>query len=335
MSSPLPKQIQEQIKQTEEVVAKLNAGEVSPDSLQRDVVDLDLPTVHPKPMPQQADQVQEQPPQTAEAPQEPKPEPKAPEKESDWEQRYKTLQGMFRAEREQSDKRINELSDKLNAFMDAAEEEKITRSQSTFNVSEQEIEDYGEDFLDMVSRQAVHAVSDSPVFNKILARLDKLEGNVTQVNTNLKTSARDRLFATLDKEVPDWRKLNVDEGFLTWLSEVDQYAGELRSDMLTEAYEANDAARVAKFFNGYKQERNITDTQAGTEQVAKMDMGDMVSAEPSATGMAYNPSKRAPRKFTQAEIASFYDPRRKKGDPAAEKALEAEIFQAMNQGLVI
>lgn len=65
--------------------------------------------------------------------------------------------------------------------------------------------------------------------------------------------ARSYYFYELSQLVPDYEKLNVDEGFLRWLDQPDLASGEKRQDVLTSAYTAFDVRKTAEIFNKYKE----------------------------------------------------------------------------------
>jgi hypothetical protein len=75
-----------------------------------------------------------------------------------------------------------------------------------------------------------------------------------QVAQQAVETSRQRCMNALDAdpELRDkWRKLNQDQGFLSWLGEIYELAGVPRMQLLRQAYDVGDQWRVANFFRGF------------------------------------------------------------------------------------
>ena len=90
----------------------------------------------------------------------------------------------------------------------------------------------------------------------------ELGGQLNSIQQQLQQQAvetsRQRCMNALDAdpELRDkWRKLNQDQGFLSWLGEIYALAGVPRQQLLTQAYDLGDADRVRNFFRGYLAEK--------------------------------------------------------------------------------
>ncbi|MCJ5690414.1 hypothetical protein LPJ08_29080, partial [Klebsiella pneumoniae] len=93
-------------------------------------------------------------------------------------------------------------------------------------LTDSERKEYGEEFIDVVSRVALHAVQ--PRLEELGRRLAGLEGRVVNamqqvqsVATVTEEVAFERYYQTLDREVPAWRSINHEQRFLDWLEERD------------------------------------------------------------------------------------------------------------------
>ena len=75
----------------------------------------------------------------------------------------------------------------------------------------------------------------------------------TNASAQGRTEARSNYYYELRQLVPDYEKLNVDEGFLRWLDQPDLASGEKRQDILISAYTAFDFRKTADIFNRYKE----------------------------------------------------------------------------------
>jgi hypothetical protein len=150
----------------------------------------------------------------------------------------------------------------------------------------------------------------------------------------------------LDAQLPNWRAINTDPGFLQWLRLPDLYSGGVRSNLLTQAFQAASAPRVLAFFKGYLAEAQATGqlpaqqttaaTPAPTRQAA-VSLDTLVSpgrAQP-APGSDGQPPE-API-FTHRQIREFYTNEgraRYVGRQADRDADEKLIFEAQKAGRV-
>jgi hypothetical protein len=105
-----------------------------------------------------------------------------------------------------------------------------------------EVEDYGEDFLNVVGKKARATVG---------ADVARLEQGMNEVRHALHRERRNQMLATMDTQLPAWRSQNVDAEFLRWLEERDPFSGVAKSHLLKNAWENNDTDRVLSIFNGY------------------------------------------------------------------------------------
>jgi hypothetical protein len=58
----------------------------------------------------------------------------------------------------------------------------------------------------------------------------------------------------LDRSVPGWQTTYADQRFAAWLSAPDDYSGAARSQLLRDAVNKGDGARVAAIYRGFQQE---------------------------------------------------------------------------------
>lgn len=70
----------------------------------------------------------------------------------------------------------------------------------------------------------------------------------------------DVFLTKLSNVVPDYADLNVSNGFLKYMKEVDDYSGMPREYLFRKAEESLDVGRIASFFNDYKK-KNISNTE--------------------------------------------------------------------------
>lgn len=262
------------------------------------------------------------------------PAPVAPE--PDFKQMYGVLKGKY-------DKEIPELRVRLTDEIEKRRQTEILLEQATERLrtapvakppkagelpapagfSEEEMREYGPEFFNVVARRA------QEVIDAQLGPLrQELETTRAQLGQGARVEAersRANVLLALDTEVPNWAAMNTDPGFLAWLGSPDVFSGKMKRELLTQAFEANDAARVVRFFKAFQEDSARQSAPAARQ--AAVDPGTLVA--PGVTRSAGAPAA-APggddRVYTQQEIADFYTAVRMKKVPPAEKERMERIF---------
>lgn len=248
----------------------------------------------------------------------PEPKPDDSKDDNSYEHRFKVLQGKYNSEVPRLSSENKELKATLKSLQDQLDELKAAKSVEPL-VKPEEIEEYGEGLIDVARRIAQEELAKKDAaIKKLEAKLDALEGVTT------KTVEKD-FFSLLTAKVSDWEKVNADKSFHKWLDEADELTGVRRQDLLSQAEQARDADRVAKFFTAFKKtsNRQVADsTQALETQVA-----------PSNTKASPTPPSK--KQWTRSEIAEFY--RRVRSGQVSDKdvvAIEADIHAATIEGRI-
>ena len=275
-----------------------------------------------------------------------------PEDEQTWEQRFKSQQGRFdqmlRANQVLSE-RIAEMQASIQAMhargLEAPQppQPAAERERQRY-VKDEEVEEYGEEFMDVVARRAMETYA--PEVDEIAERVKRLESRVDGVGQVVETTVKRGLVETLTDAVPNWREINNSPAFKAWVQIPDPYSGRLRYDMIKEAYAGHETSRVIAFFKGFLSEAAglPTTSQARTPSAPPPANGSG-SGKPSleqfaAPGRARSaPQNLPPEKFvyTQAWIAKFYADKlagkyRGRDDDVA--AVEQDIFAAQHEGRI-
>lgn len=210
---------------------------------------------------------------------------------------------------------IRELKDQL-----ATAQAKLTEAQNVpakpvdSGVKPEEVEQYGNDFIDMVTRVARSAATVDP---NLVQKVDAVEQRQLKVT-------RQQFFDSLGRDAPQWESLNTDEGFLSYLDTLDPYTGRQRKEIFDDAYEKLDAWRVANFFNSYAESQQSKSVNSPTPSLA-----DQVV--PSGNRSSSPPAGK--RVWNNQQIARFYDEVRR-GVHTQEEAdlIEKDIFAARSEG---
>lgn len=262
------------------------------------------------------------------------PEPAAQEEEPDlqappdepvgshdeWEHRYKVLSGKYNSEVPRLAADNRELRSALKKMESEIESlKKSPPSKRDSLLKPEEIEEYGEGFIDVVRRAAREEIAAKD------AEIDDLKQRIESLSSMTTKTVEIDFYEDLGRMVPEWVAINDDKNFHRWLDGVDELTGRPRQMLLSEAEADRDAKRVANFFNAFKKANK---TWAAT---ANASLESQVVPEPSVKPSS-PPAKRI---WTRAEINNFYaDYRRGAIEDKRAVALEADIQAALIEGRV-
>jgi hypothetical protein len=255
-----------------------------------------------------------------------------------WEKKYLTLKGMYDAEVPRLHADLREMKAQMQQLMAdkaAAEAKAASRADEpqVSLITEQDKEAFGPDLIDLINRAVK---TETKTFEKreaqLLSQIEQLKGQLGNVSERQVVSDKDRFLMGLSQQVPDWEALNVDQGFLNWLQQVDPVYGIPRQMALTNAYEALDVGRVATIFNAYRQlvvPQTKPTNKPNPELQRQVAPTRSRSSTPPATDMQNQ------RIFSQQEIERFYnDWRRGYYEDEEAVRMEKEINAAVAQGRV-
>lgn len=249
-------------------------------------------------------------------------EPPEPTKEEPWEQRYRVIEGKYRAEVPRLASENKELKTQIQNLYQEIESLKSQAVQAAHAslITDADKEKYGDDLLDVIKRATQQATAGK---DAEIAELKKTMQNFAEKNAqNTEVS----FYQQLNDLAPEWVDINSDENFLRWLDEYDDLSGMTRQDLLTNAEQNRDAKQVAKFFNKFKAEAQARSNHRHTPAAAQHQVPDgnkRVSAPPGK------------RYFTRQEISQFYYDCRAGKIPAKQQVeMEAEIHSASLEGRI-
>jgi hypothetical protein len=319
----LPKAVQQQIDDADRLVAEINGDKTGEGE---------------NPNPETGEGTQPQEPATTVV--EPAPAPVSQEPvnqipEEKWENKYHTLKGMYDAEVPRLHSQVKELNSQVQTLMAemAVTKASVPQENKTPSlITEQDKEAFGPDLIDLIERATEAKVS---TFREreaqLLGELKELKGKIGDVTERQVVSDKDRFLSGLGQQVPDWEALNVNQGFLTWLQEIDPVYGIPKQVALNNAYENLDVARVAAIFNAYK---SVVAPAQPAKQKANQELQRQVA--PTRSRATTEPADASnTRIWTEAEISSFYsDYRRGLVDADDAVRIEKEIHAAASEGRV-
>lgn len=259
-----------------------------------------------------------------------------------WEQRYKTLQGMFKAQLNRS---VEAETAELRAQL-AALTEKIEHAPKPAQepeapvkalVSKDDVENYGTDMTDFVRRVALEVVQRHVVphidkrLQAVTAQLGDTQSRLGTVTEKVALTDQQVFNQKLTEAVPNWQSIDTDVDFIGWLDQLDPFAGVPRKVLFASAVQAFDATRVATFFRTWADANKPAAAPAAEPRRAELER--QVTPGRSAAVAPTTPTTK--RTWTQRDIAAFYDAVRRgeyrgRDDEAAR--IENDIFAAQADG---
>lgn len=266
------------------------------------------------------------------------------DEEQTMEQRYRTLQGMYnadtgrlRSENQQLRSRLSQVEQLLSSLSQTPP--KAADAPATKYVTDQDVEEYGDsiDLMRRVSRE--ETLSYEREISSLKDTIRNLQANVIprveQVAHTQMQSTEQQFWSELGRLVPDWREVNADASFHSWLLEVDPLAGVPRQTFLDNAQRSYDAGRVAQFFNAWKGGAGSRVAQPNTH-ASDSQLEKQVSPG-RGRGGGSAPSGGQPKTYSVQDIEKFYaDVRRGqfKGKDEERARIERDIFAAQREGRI-
>ena len=265
-----------------------------------------------------------------------------------WEQRYKTLQGMWKKDvpqlQSENQRLQGEIADLRRRFQDleaqqAAPKEPPKEVKAEKFLTDEDLEEFGPEFLNAAKRAAREELS--PTISQLEAENQRLKAQLGDVGSTIQQSERQNVFSQMDAQVEGWRELNQAPEFLNWLQQPDVYSGQTKQSMLTAAFEDGDVPRMKAFFEGFRKETQVVDTEEGVPatRTPEVNVDKLVSpGSPRSTGTprAQDGSQKI---WTNDEIARFYnDVRAGKYKSEAKRKeklqIETAIIKAGREGRI-
>jgi hypothetical protein len=315
----LPRQVEAQLRELEALEKQLAEGQnpapADPDS---------------KP----AEPPQDQQTQQAEPkPVEPTPTPTEPVvAEETWQQKYKTLKGMYDAEVPRLHADLRDLKAQVDNLRKASETKPVEPAKPKAAeklVTDADVEAFGQDLIEVQRKVAREVAAEfRGELDAMRAENDKLREQLTSTGTQVsEASFEQRLY----RMVPDFEAVNADPKWIAWLNEVDPLLRAPRSSVAQQAFNRGDAEGVAHYVAMFKQ------TVAPAEQKADKTEELERQLQPNRGATSAPPTSQKGKVYTNADIEKMF---RKaadlgtKGQTDAAKKLEAEIDAAYMEGRV-
>lgn len=315
----LPRQVEAQLRELEALEKQLTEGQ--------------------NPAPAEPEPTPAEPPQDPQpAPAEPKPVEPTPTPtepvvaEETWQQKYKTLKGMYDAEVPRLHADLRDLKAQVDNLRKASETKPVEPAKPKTAeklVTDADVEAFGSDLIEVQRKVAREVAAEfRGELDAMRAENEKLREQLTSTGTQVsEASFEQRLY----RMVPDFEAVNADPKWIAWLNEVDPLLRAPRSSVAQQAFNRGDAEGVAHYVSMFKQSVKPVEPAADkTEELERQ-------LQPNRGAASTPPTSQKGKVYTNADIEKMF---RKatdlgvKGRVEEARKLEAEIDAAYMEGRV-
>jgi hypothetical protein len=262
-------------------------------------------------------------------------------------QKYKTLQGMYNAEVPRLHQQNREMQQRVQQMEQLLAT--LSAQQSSSNnqqpiedklVTEKDVEEYGEslDVMRKVSREELLPVAQ---------RIAQMEQMLRQIQTSVVPQVQNiaqrqhmgveqQFWADLAVEIPNFRDINGNDDFQSWLLEADPLTGITRQTYLDDAQRSLDARRVANFFRAWLEITGQANVAQSTGRAASSEL-EMQVAPGRSRGSGSPANANKAKVYSPQDIQKFFDDVRSgkyKGREQERSRTERDIFAAQRENRI-
>jgi hypothetical protein len=267
------------------------------------------------------------------------PAPEPDDNDQSWRQRYQTTHGRL----EKANQNIRQLSEQVSnmqatlAALNSTPAQQPPELQARSLLTQQEIDEYGPEFLEVVGKKASEIAQRE--LGGYKSEIENLKRQLAGVNNTVTAQTREKMVASLSERIPNWEELNTNRDFLNWLALPDPFSGVIRHDMLTAAWERNETPRVLAFFNGFLSEEAAVAPQAQTATAPSQGKVPLetFAAPGRAKTAAASPGPAEKPVITRDFITKFYadaTANKYRGREAEYQRIEKQIAEAVKEGRI-
>jgi hypothetical protein len=262
-------------------------------------------------------------------------------------QKYRTLQGMYNAEvprLHQQNREMQQRVQQMEQLLASLSAQQQAAPQPAAHVerlvSDKDVEEYGEslDVMRKVSREELIPVAQ---------RLAQIEQVLRQMHANVvpqvqavaqrqQVNAEQQFWTDLSAAVPNFRDINGNEGFQSWLLEADPLTGITRQTYLDDAQRALDVRRVVNFFRTWLEITGQATVAQSTGRAAASELEKQVAPGRSRSAGAPASTNKA-KVYTPEDITKFFNDVRSgkyKGREQERDRIERDIFAAQRENRI-
>ena len=269
--------------------------------------------------------------------------PAEPQDENDqsWKHRFLAMQGRYTATTKTIGEMQEQMSQLANELMHLQQarpaQQKSRQPQQRSYLTDQDVENYGSELIDVTQRAALQAVQ---------PQLAAVEAQNAELQRRLAVEARRRLDQAVEVSVPNYKEIDRNPRWHRWLLGIDVLSGRVRQQLLNEAISSSSAPRVISFFKGFLQEEAATGhtesapsaQQPAAPRAAAIPLASLAApgrARPATGGdTAFPPDKPI---YSRAQIAQLYRLHQKGayvGREAEWQRQDADIIAAGREGRI-
>lgn len=260
-----------------------------------------------------------------------------------WEQKYKTLQGMYNKEVPRLSSENRELGSRVSQLESLLgdlkkQETPVQEAPVEKLITKDDVEQYGDsiDVMRRVSKEEVNTANGRIAqLEKEIAELKGVVPQVQQVQQQQKTSSEKQFWDVLNREVPNWNEINSNPDFQSWLLEVDPLTGISRQTYLEDAQRKQDAGRVINFFNAFAKVSGVDNSARDKSATQSAELQKQVAPK---RGRAGQPVNNDAKTYSPKDIEKFFTDVRKgkyKGREDERARMERDIFAAQQEGRIV
>lgn len=251
-------------------------------------------------------------------------------------QKYATLRGKYDAEVPRLHQQVKELTDQMNAIREEAQAAKKAEAEKPKEkvsyVTDADREEYGDDLIDFQRRVAKEVSQDyeerfeqqSRVIQDLQSKISNTDNQVGEVGFTQKLNAL----------VPGFDQLDSDERWVAWLNEIDPMTRGPRRDQAQAAFNSGDAEAVAHYVSLF---RGSVEPVANGKSDRQTELEKQVTPSRSASTVASKSSNNSSKIYSEKELDRGWTKIRdlnSQGKYDDAEKLEAELTVAYMEGRV-
>ncbi len=251
-------------------------------------------------------------------------------------QKYATLRGKYDAEVPRLHQQVKELTDQMNAIREEAQAAKKAEAEKPKEkvsyVTDADREEYGDDLIDFQRRVAKEVSQDyeerfeqqSRVIQDLQSKISNTDSQVGEVGFTQKLNAL----------VPGFDQLDSDERWVAWLNEIDPMTRGPRRDQAQAAFNSGDAEAVAHYVSLF---RGSVEPVANGKSDRQTELEKQVTPSRSASTVASKSSNNSSKIYSEKELDRGWTKIRdlnSQGKYDDAEKLEAELTVAYMEGRV-
>lgn len=308
----LPRQVEEQLKELEAIEKQLSDAQ-------------NPKPQEPAPEPTEPEKVEQQP----EVKPEKSVEPEVPEET--WQQKYRTLKGMYDAEVPRLHSQVKELSlrmEQIQREMATPKQEAKSATKEKL-VTDADVQAFGEDLIEVQRKVAREVASEfRDELDTMRAENNKLREQLTATGNQVSEASFEQ---RLHRLVPDFQEINADPKWMAWLDEIDPFLRAPRKTVAQEAFNRGDAEGVAHYVGMFRGTKPVEQTNTKAAELERQ-----IQPNRSASSANIGSSKGAT--YTDAQIQKMFlksATLASSGKLDEAQKLEAEIDAAYREKRVI